>query len=292
KDEQTQKSRNIGSIFGNAQTYFFLAFSQYDDIASRVPSAFVNPLGYYVNAVVLEIDSVRKPEKRGNARESYRKALELAPSSTVLNNAYNEMSRGATNADEATVHILFAEGFAPSRQILTYGLQLDGAVIPIELPVYVPNNSDIASVTAQANTGQTAQLEAIADIEAIVMRSQKDRLPIIWSKVALQATRSALMQNAAGSSRVGAVIYGVAEGLQQPDTRSWSSLPARFYVTRLKVPRTATQITLSARTPNGGVVGSQSLSIDASSGHAVIYGRAMSGALNATTSAPLWISNQ
>lgn len=289
EDLGTAEPASAGSI-ATAQTNFFNVFSQYDDIAARVPSAYVNPLGYYVNAVVLEIDSIRKPEKRGNARESYRKALELAPGSAVLERALADMQEAPAEDGMTTVHVIMAEGFAPSRQVLGYGLQLNDQVIPIELPVYTPNPSAIAQLTLAADTGQSGKMEPIADVEAIVMRSQKDRLPIIWAKVALQAVRSSLMQSAAGDSMIGAVAYGVAEGLQSPDTRSWSSLPARFHVARLKVPPTATAITVNAFSETGNRLGAQAIPIDTSSSHVVIYGRANDTHMGVRVSDQLWIN--
>ncbi len=286
--KQEQGDGQAQTTMATSQATFFNAFSQYDDVANRVPDAYVNPLGYFVNAIVLEIDSVRKPELRGNARESYRKALELAPNSKTLEAALSDLE--SDDFDGTVVHVIVAKGFAPTRQVLTFGLQVDQRVVPLKLPVYAPNLTNVSRIDVALAGHAPIQAERLADIEAIVMRSQKDRLPIIWSKLGLQAIRSVMLQNAAGQSQIGALAYGVAEGLQMPDTRSWASLPAEVDVTRLHAPAGASSVVIRSVNASGEVIASQTVNLAPDSKHVVVYARATGNSLVARVNEPLWIA--
>lgn len=291
-DFQNETSGAQGDTqMASGQTTFFNAFSQYDDVANRVPDAYVNPLGYLVNAIVLEIDSERKPELRGNARESYRKALELAPGNATLQAALDHLSADpqTTEGEGTTVHFIAAKGFAPTRRVLTFGLEVDQRVIPLKLPAYTPNLTEVSAFDISLPGQQPAMADRLADIEAIVMRSQKDRLPVIWAKVGIQAVRSVTMQNLAGQSQLGALAYGVAEGMQSPDTRSWASLPAGIDIARLNVPADASSVVVRSIGRNGAILSSETVSFDPGAKHVVIYARGAGGNLTARANKSFWI---
>jgi len=272
----------------SARDGFYGEFAQFNSIADRVPSAYVNPLGFYVTALVYEIDAARRPNFTGNARASYEKALELTPQSNYLRGAIQDTS-GSLPSEGSRLHVLVGEGFAPTRQLLEYGLDYQSRVIPVKVPVLVPHASSIDRFEIRNQSGRVlGEMEPFADIEAMMMRSQKDRLPMVWAEVFFSIARSALLTEAAGDSSWAGLTLGMAEGLQSPDMRSWSSLPRRFHMARFDADPSVTSIEIRALDEDGRLVTTRTAPVNWHDGHAIVYGRAVSGGLNAGGPTTLW----
>lgn len=286
--EEAEKEKSILKNIGAGKDNFFSVFERYSTIAERVPNAYVNPLGFYVTALVYEIDSAKNPEFLGNARESYTKALELSPASNFLREAVVANS-GVSPSTEPMIHVLMAEGFSPSRQLLEYGLKLEERVLPVKIPILVPNETQIHKFEVRSKNGTLlSKMEPFADIEAIMMRSQQDRLPLTWTGVALSVARSVLQGDLLGDGGVGSVALTLLEGFQTPDMRSWSSLPRRFHLARIPANIGTSTVEIRALNDNGAVISSQTIPVHFNNGHAVIYGRATMDNINFSTPEKLW----
>tara|TARA_R110002072_G_scaffold44289_14_gene124037 strand:- start:2963 stop:4525 length:1563 start_codon:yes stop_codon:yes gene_type:complete len=273
----------------SAQSGFFGQFDAYSHIATRVPDAYVNPLGDYLTGVIFEIDAVENPNTLTNANTAYSNALSLRSDSSVLRSAIQATS-GPRAQDGQTVHILMAEGFSPARQLLVYGLQYADIDTLLEYPMLVPIPSRIDRFEAYAPNGAfLGRFDPIGDIEAIMMRSQQDRLPLAWAELIAGAWRTHAQRQAAGDNQWIRLGVGVVEGMQMPDMRSWSSLPRRFHVARLRPAAGTQEIEVRALDEAGNVLFTERARIDPQSRQAVVYGRATNAALSLSTPDQLWI---
>ncbi len=263
-------------------------FNAFAPVANRVPSAYVNPFGPYVSGMALEIASLEQESVRGNARGAYEEALALQPRSTQLAGAVEAMRNNHTPGTRI-LHVVVGEGFAPSRHVLRYGLQLDdGTVLPLRMGVFVPEASLSQRVElTYAGAPRPVTLEPISDVEALVLRDQNDRLLFMWLDLLVAAYRDRQTQGIEQS--LNQLTGGGISLASVPDLRSWCSLPRRMHVARVVLPASATQATLTVRNSGGGVVQRGTVTLDPNNQQTLIYGRATDAVLRLDQSRRLWV---
>ena len=270
-------------------------FAQFSGASDRVPSAYVNPIGHYVNAAIYEITSSDRPTLRDNARLAYQAALQLVGSSPQLSSAVSAMEQPATGNDRV-LHVVVGEGFAPSRQALTFGVSLNNQIVPVKLPIFKPNDSEVTHVDVADSRGRPiARLDAMGDIEAMVMRDQADRVWQYIAGVAVTTLRASGVQDVRGSlpqqlGDLGGSFAEFTSGLEDPDMRSWSSLPRRFHIGR--IPLSAGTQELRIRSFAGRrMLSQQTIRVTPDLTHAVAYGRAVDRRLGVEQPRRLWIDD-
>ncbi|MBL8546382.1 MAG: hypothetical protein JNL81_07945 [Hyphomonadaceae bacterium] len=279
-----------GAEAARATDAFSQEFEAYSGVAGRVPSAYVNPIGFYISGVTQEITSVERPALRGNARNSYQAALDLIGRSPQLTSAVTAMQAPPVPG-QRVVHMIIGEGFAPSRQALLYGVPVAQQVVPVRIPIFVPNNSSINRIDVVNSRNQLiGRLDPMGDIEGMVMRSQQDRMPQILIGVIASAWRSSQEQRfAAGMGEIASRVMQYKQSFDSPDMRSWSSLPARFFVGRIVLPAGAQPIRINAY---AGTQLRHSQTITPPGPdlqHSVIYGRTTDSVLSIEQPRRLWI---
>jgi hypothetical protein len=263
-------------------------FNAFAPVANRVPSAYVNPFGPYVSGMVLEIASLEQEALRGNARGAYEEALGLQPRSAQLAGAVEAMRNNHTPGTRV-LHLIVGEGFAPSRHVLRYGLQLDdGTVLPLRMGMFVPEASQAARVElTYAGAPRPVTLEPISDVEALVLRDQNDRLLFMWLDLLVAAYRD--RQTQVIEQSLNQLTGGGLSLASVPDLRSWCSLPRRMHVARVVLPASATQATITVRNGGGGVVRRGSVTLDPNNQQTLIYARATDSVLRVDQSRRLWV---
>lgn len=267
-------------------------FDPFVPIAQRVPHAYVNPFGPYVSAVVLEIASLEQPGVRGNARAAYEEAAALAAQPGVAAAAARAMDTPATPG-QRVVHVIVAESFSPSRQLLRYGLAWNNSVVPLRLGKYTPETTRISGIEAVLpGAARPTTLDPISDIEALVMRDQQERrgftiaemlLSGAWGNEVNRQTRD--LSQTLSQASFGAVNLSF-ESI--PDMRSWSSLPRRIHVARMVAPAGTTEMTLRIR-GGGRVMHTQVVRLQPDEQQSIIYGRITDDALRIDQSRRLWV---
>jgi uncharacterized protein len=288
RDEQNKPENanaSIGEILGPE-------FASFAPTARRVPNAYVNPLGPYVSAVVLEIASLEQPALRGNARAAYEEAAGLLTNGQALTRAAQAMGSPATPG-ERVVHVIVAEGLVPSRQLLRFGLQWGNQVYPLRLGQFLPEQSHVGVIDARFGGGAPVALDPIGDIEALVMRDQEDRLPQTYLDVVISAARdSEANRRTDGARRLLSEMTFGAVNLSfdsTPDMRSWASLPRRVHVARLLAPTGATELRLRVRNSSGGIIIQQTVPLNPEYQQSLIYARATDTSLHVDQSRRLWV---
>lgn len=278
-----------GSKAANVTDTFQAEFTEYERISGRVPSAYVNPMGFYLSGAIQEITSIERPALRGNARASYQAALDLVGTSPQLTSAIQAMQAPPTPGDRI-LHIIIGEGFAPSRQALLYGVQLDQQVVPVRIPIFTPNASSITRLQLSSTRGQPiARLDSVGDVEAMVMRSQQDRMPQMLLGVIASAWRASAEQRfAADMGAFASAVMTFKQNFDSPDMRSWSTLPSKFHIARVRLPVGQTQFRLDS-VAGTRVIHQRPINVPADLQQCVAYGRVLDGVLTVEQPRRLWI---
>ena len=265
----------------------------YTAVGDRVPSAYVNPFGFYVVGMVYEIESYADPALRDNARIAYQKALELNDSSTVLKGAVDAMKSPLSSDDKKVVHVIAGVGMAPEKQLATYGMPLVkmNTVLPLKFPVYRTVPDIVARIEIRDGTGlrKLGELSSLADIEAMALRHQKDKLPITTAEFLLGVVPR--IAEKAGLAKMGAfgnLVGRVRDTMTNPDLRAWLSLPARIQAARLILPRGQKEIHLVSFDERGRELNRQRVALE-SDHHGVVYARAIDKVLQTQFGAARWI---
>jgi hypothetical protein len=258
--------------------------------APNLPSAFVNPLSFYLNGIVYEVSSTQFPEDRDTARISYEKALQLAPEAGVLSAAVRDLNSQQVRPGRL-VHVIVGEGFAPTRQAIRMQLTLNNIVAPITIPRLTCHPSDIAAIEVRTTEGRVlSRLDTVANIEGIMLQRQKDRESLTAAAVFTNALRGALENRMAqGNLVLGLLAQAKQESFDRPDMRSWSTLPARVHGGRVYVPNDVSEVDIVSLNAQRQVIGSSRARLDTQSRQNVVYARAVQAKVAVAPTAQLWI---
>lgn len=292
EEEGELKSSDEGASSGflGAQEALANEYKAYDAVANRVPSAYVNPFGYYVAGMIQEYESLNDSSLRNNAKTAYQKALDLNPESEALKNAVRALEKGGTSNDAHLVHVIVGSGFVPEKKMLSYYLPTNNGVVAIKLPIMVPEENPIARIEVHTESGKKlATLSQIADVEAIALRHQKDMEPLRNLRIAMSVVSSVVTSQVL--SRVGILgqVANVArEKMSVPDMRSWMTLPAEISAARLQINKRIKKIKLVSFDKNGRRLGAQVVDLG-EGGHDFVYARAMDDQMLAYSPDKLWV---
>jgi hypothetical protein len=157
---------------------------------------------------------------------------------------------------------LVASDISPDDRAQANELAAKGAVTWVNFPTLGPSRGGY-SVPTFSLDGHAQTMEEALDVEAQVRAAwEKNEPTIILSAITRMLTRMAAgaitegTTKAAGGKDAGVAALGLLLGLAStvaltaldtPDTRGWSTLPARLAVARVRVPAGEHEITLGAR---------------------------------------------
>lgn len=257
--------------------------------ALSVPSAYVNPFGYYMAGIVQEFDSFEDSFLRDNARISYKKALKLNPKSKVLKRAVKDIKKRVPRG-KRLVHVIIADGFAPEKKTLQFGLSMPGGMVPVKLPIYEPVASKVAHIKIKSGKKTLARLSIIADIEAIVLRHQLDSLPLEHFKVIASIARSTaenMLWVKLGA--LGQKGKAYRESFANPDMRGWMSLPKRFLAARFYTSKRLKNITIVSYDKKWRRLATQKVTLPKNK-HSFIYARTIDKIINTNVNKTLWVN--
>jgi uncharacterized protein len=277
--------------FNSAESLLQEAYADGRAKAAEVPSAYVNPFGYYVVGMVNEFESYSDPSLRDNARIAYQKALELNPSSEVLRQSLAAAEkRGSTSG--RVVHVVAGLGFAPEKKTLTYGLPVTQHVIPVKIPVYHRTASNVGRVEVHMPGGRRlATLSPLADVEAIALRHQEDSKPLEVLRVGVTVVRSGLEKQALQRIQfagIGQLLSELRDATTSPDMRSWQTLPANLQAARLELPANVSKLELHSFDGNGRLLARTTVDLPPGQ-HGFVYARGIDDTLVAHASPIRWL---
>lgn len=252
--------------------------------AELVPNAYVNPFGDYMNALLMELDSIDDKSIRDNSIIAYKKVLENNKDCATATTAIKEVRKGLPKGKKL-VHILLADGFSPERKESTQGYQIDKlkAVVNFATATPIPSNVLGARVSY---AGAKQNFSSLSKMESIILRDDQDRLPFRTAMVTL-----ALLRSGAASAFLGDLGVGLVAKMQRPDTRSWLTLPNKVIVARLYVPNATKQLTIETFDANKKTMAQTSVAI-ADKGPTVVYAVSYDKQLSAFANKNSWIINK
>lgn len=268
-------------------------YKKLDKIATRVPSAFVNPFGYYITGIIQEFESKKDPSLKDNAHIAYKKALELNPKSKVLKKAVSEMKSRRSYGNKRLVHIVAGDGFVPEKKMLVYNFNAGGAgVVPIKLPIYEPVPTKVARIEVQTAGGRRlARLSSVADVEAICLRHQKDTEAFRSLRMTLAIARAVgVNQVSKGLGIFGNLVSSTVNDVAAPDMRSWMSLPATLQAARLHLSKNIKTLKIVSYDARGRRLASRKVKLRGKS-DAFVYARSINKQLYVHSSDSLWTAN-
>lgn len=288
-DAQTNTEQQGGQTAVNGQLSAAYATPDFCK-APNLPSAFVNPLSFYINGIVYEVSSAQFREDRDTARISYEKALQLAPNSAVLSAAVRDLNSQQVRPGRL-VHVIVAEGFAPTRQAIRMQLNYENVQAPITIPRLTCHPSDIAAIEVRTPDGKAlTRLDTVANIEGIMLQRQKDREGITAAAVFTNALRGAVENRLAQQNVIaGLLVQAKQSSFDRPDMRTWSTLPARVHGGRVYVPNDVSEVEVVSLNAQGQVIARSRATLDTQSRQNVVYARAVQETVAVTPAAQLWI---
>jgi hypothetical protein len=190
------------------------------------------------------------------------------------------------------------DGFVPEKMVLTqhFGAGTNRStgrpiLVPIKLPYYRPVPNRVQRIVVETTEGQAlADLSPVADVEAIVLRHQKDQQAFITLRIVLSSIRNTIGATLKEHQNPFLKILGeVMISVAAPDTRSWMTLPASIQAARLYVPADTKTITIATYDVQGAKLASESVAVD-EAGATFIYGRSLDDRLLVRGSQDLWVN--
>ncbi|GMR06137.1 MAG: hypothetical protein BMS9Abin25_0720 [Gammaproteobacteria bacterium] len=295
KEEYEKEEKNNSEQANIVRKGLMAAFAPMKAKASTVPSAYVNPFGFYVSGMIQEFESYNDRSLRDNAKISYKKALELNPKSKVLKQAVKDLAKPVAPAGTRLVQVVVADGFVPEKKVLSYNVRMGNSIIPLKMPIYEPVKSKVYRIEVRSSSGKRlAILSPVADIEAISLRQQLDMQPFLTVRAMTSFLIAATTDSVAKESRgFGGVILKTISEIRKvtsaPDTRSWMSLPATIQAARLHLRKGINKLEIRTYGKDGKKLSSEMVKIDPNS-HNFVYARSIDNRLYTQSSERLWLA--
>ncbi|WED20824.1 hypothetical protein L3Q72_09225 [Vibrio sp. JC009] len=254
--EQEMKSNGMSASLGSV-------LSQYPD-AGKTLQATQNGYLFYLSALLYEtanelndayIDYKRAlavlPQNRQVAEGAIRVAKKLGMSQDLakLRGQYQEPA--ALSADEAQIIVIDEQGTVFARDGWQQSLPIYGhkgtAFYTLALPYY-PNQ-----VTERYNSlkldDKTLSESKLVDVNLMARQDLTERMPAMVMRQALRLVmKEQIRREATNGDELGNLLFNVWNILtEQPDTRSWQTLPAEVYSSSMVVPAGEHQLDINGR---------------------------------------------
>ncbi|MDQ8035912.1 MAG: hypothetical protein REI12_00705 [Pedobacter sp.] len=258
KDGKVDSARADAEKKGLDENQYSNYFSPMDLAAGRVKTGFQNAATFYLSGLIYEATG-----STNDAFIDYRKALELVPDNPYLQKdvVRTGMSVGLDDVKklaqqignvqvgpktgEGELVIYVEEGYVPAKQGIGIPIWTSKTLNTVSFPIY----ADAIAPTPVVVHVDGAALESalLVDTRALAVRTLKDEVPGMLARAFLRLlTKQEMQRQAQNNDSTG--LLGLATTLyslvtDQPDLRSWLTLPGSGQVVRL--PLAAGDHTLS-----------------------------------------------
>lgn len=240
-------------------------FSAMDLAAGRVKNGFQNAATFYLSALIYEAS--------GNSNDAYidyRKALELVPDNAYLQrDVVRTGLRTGLDDVKALARTLGGAQVAPKKGEGELVVYLEEGYVPQKVPVSIPiwttrtlNNVSFPlyqdagpplPLTVQVD-GQMLTAGMLVDTRALAVRALKDEVPAMLARTFLRlVTRQEMQRQVQKNDATGGLLslattmYSLVA--EQPDLRSWLTLPGSGQVLRLPLAAGEHQVSLPGMAP-------------------------------------------
>ncbi len=289
-EKDTQQKKQKKKQVSNGHTHGLVKaldteFSKYDKKALQVSNAFVNPFGDYVTGMVNEFKSVKLKSLISNAHIAYKQALELNPNSKVLKKAVADTKKRKSASH--LIHVVAMDGFVPEKKVLSIPAAYD---VDVEIPTYEPIPSSVAKIKITNMNGKAlSTLHTVADIEALALRHQKDRLPGVYAMVVASLARDISIIEAGNNlmGGLGNFAKNMVDSSLEPDTTCWMSLPSRILASRFYAPPGLKRFKVATYDKKGRKLSEKVVKLNGGENHFVLV-RSIEKTLYAFPSKKIW----
>jgi hypothetical protein len=218
----------------------------------KLKNGYQNALSHYLAGFVYEVTN-----EPGLAAPGYRKAIELKPGSSVLEDGLRgldaRMSFTQKRKQRMTdVLFLVEAGSAPARKSRSFTLPIfiSGKLrtVSISYPVIEPSKDPF--LTNLLVDSQPFKLESVVDLNVMARRELKEDMPGMIFRNVTRAVAKGVLQDQLEKKAglLGSVIGSVASAVtEQADDRIWRTLPGRVYVARGYLPEGDHHMTVAGR---------------------------------------------
>jgi hypothetical protein len=259
-DSAREDAAKKGFDAGSYDNYF----SPMDDAASRVKTGFQNAATFYLSGLIYEATG-----STNDAYIDYRKALELVPDNpyvqkdvvrTGLRVGIDDVKKlakqmgnvqVAPKAGEGELVIYAEEGFVPAKQEIRIPIWTLRTLNTVSFPFYA--GSIAPSPLYIQVDGMALQTALLLDTRALAVRSLKDEVPFMLARAFLRLlTKQELQRQAQKNDSTGLLslvttIYSLVT--DQPDLRSWLTLPGSGQIMRVSLAAGSHRLSLPGMAP-------------------------------------------
>ena len=215
-------------------------------------------LGSYLRGVIDESKLFTS-----EARLSYEEAASFLPESAILTDAVERTTSGSYTPEpgQGVVHVFYLGGRGPHLEegllrpdlialqlLIEVGIAIfsEGAVVSpltqdlIPVPAVAVNTPEVPPLRVwEDGTGAEVTTETLLDVNQVAQEQLDANMPMILTRALLRRAIKGWLA-AEVESRYGK-LAGLATSaaltvIEQPDTRSWLTLPAQFQVSRMVLP--------------------------------------------------------
>ncbi|KII79610.1 COG3014 family protein [Vibrio renipiscarius] len=261
--EKEMKSKGLTPNLGSV-------LAKYPD-AGKTLQAVQNAYLMYLSALLFEADN-----DLNSAYVDYRRALAVMPDNrSVIDSTMRVAKRlgmredlrqleqryGKTpklNHNQARVIVFQEQGIVDALQGWKLSLPLydsrgNGALYSLALPYYPSKHA--AQFSAPRLNQQALSQDLLADVNLMAQRDLSERMPNLVIRQALRVVaKDQLRKETTKGDDVGNLIFNVWNTLtEQPDTRSWQTLPASIYASSTVVEAGEQQLDINGKPYNFSV---------------------------------------
>lgn len=259
----TDKFPSYEAVVGSSQ-YGYDFFTINTPQVYQLPNDYQNGFSQYLAGFIFEASG-----NYADARDSYHKAQLLSKETNLTNTSINNLDKHNYPSNNETDLLLVEElGHAPQTKARTIKVKYNpgqNLLCNVKYNIQLPelrmnnlNNSEVATIQIN-NSNHAIDPILFTDIETLAARDLHDNLPRIYNKMMTPVAVYAMQQYEiclyeavgdpleilTGTSNVGTVDLRFAA---PADERSWSLLPGKLYIQRVRLNRGTNTITIATST--------------------------------------------
>lgn len=228
-----------------------------DPAVLQLKNGYQNALSHYLAGFLYEV--LNEP---GLAAPGYRKAIELKPETSVLEDGLRGLDKRTSfthKRHNKMTDVLFVveAGNAPARKpkAFTVPVPINGLqTLSISYPV-IEASTDTPLNSIEV-AGLKLKLESVVDLNVMARRALKDAMPGMVTRGITRAIAKSVVQNQLSQNAgiFGSVVGAIGSAVtEQADDRMWRMLPGRVYVARGYLSPGAYKLSIDGREVGGEI---------------------------------------
>ncbi|MGB4574464.1 MAG: hypothetical protein WBI79_05670 [Kiritimatiellia bacterium] len=222
-----------------------------DEMAGSVKYSFLNAATLFLSGVVWEMLG-----EQNDAYIDYKKSIEIYPDNVYLQRAVIRLSRRLGMREDAAdfsrrfpgaaavaappqgmarLVVMFEQGLAPQKSDMSLAYPLSGgsSLGVISLPIYADPVPPLVTGSVRVGGKSAGKTAPLCNVSALAARALADQMPGILTRQVARAIAKGSAAQVAGDSggewaELLVTLYNVVS--EQPDLRSWLTLPAHIQV--------------------------------------------------------------